>query len=481
MKQILKHCNKGGFAGHCARRRLKLMAGAWLLLLIAATLCVATGETAGVVSGLLLAVAPVAFALPDGVDFSENEKKGLKALADHFTEQFDRFAKGKLSEEEAISKMGEKLKAWADENGISKEKLQKMEDSLKEQGKALTALKERANSQPSANGLKGAFMKHFDELAKAVKEQRSGYSIKAVSEHTAGDIETTGNTVSTTTDAQLYESVKENPNLFLKRRGRQYIRDIANVTTVEEVPEVLTFMEEGDEKGTIAVVDENGLKPQVNLKLVKNQVEAKKAAGYIVVTEELMKWRKRAWAAVQRLFSDKVMRDYENLLTSQMLTNASSYISTALDDTIAEPTDFDALVAAILQLESLEFQPDVLVLNPADKWRLALTQTNNGMFILPYIQQGGQFGLLGLRVITTTKVEAGTFILGESGTWFIEEEAPQLRTGLVNDDLIHNRMTIVGELFFLSYVPSNNAGSFIKAKFADVKEALKAPAAAPSA
>ena len=152
-----------------------------------------------------------------------------------------------------------------------------------------------------------------------------------------------------------------------------------------------------------------------------------------------------------------------------------------MDDTIAEPTDFDALVAAILQLESLEFQPDVLVLNPADKWRLALTQTNNGMFILPYIQQGGQFGLLGLRVITTTKVEAGTFILGESGTWFIEEEAPQLRTGLVNDDLIHNRMTIVGELFFLSYVPSNNAGSFIKAKFADVKEALKAPAAAPGA
>lgn len=98
------------------------------------------------------------------------------------------------------------------------------------------------------------------------------------------------------------------------------------------------------------------------------------------------------------------------------------------------------------------------------------------MFILPYIQNGGEFGLLGLRVIISTEIEAGTFILGESGTWFIEEEAPQLRTGLVNDDLIHNRMTIIGEIFFLSYVPSNNAGSFIKAKFTDVKEALKKPA-----
>ena len=221
---------------------------------------------------------------------------------------------------------------------------------------------------------------------------------------------------------------------------------------------------------------ENGLKPQVHLGLVRNQVNAKKAAGYIVVTEEMMKWRTRIWAAIQRLFSDKVWRDYEKLLTTDMMTNSTGYVSTALDDTFDAPTDFDALIAAVLQLETLNFSPDVLVVNPADKWKLALTETKNGMLILPYIQNGGEFRPIGLYVITSTEVEAGTFILGESGTWFIEEEAPQLRTGMINDDLIHNRMTIIGEIFFLSYVPSNNAGSFIKAKFTDVKEALKKPA-----
>lgn len=418
------------------------------------------------------------FKLPDGVNFSDNERKGLKALADHFTEQFNEFAKGKISEEEALAKMGEKLKAWADENGISGEKLKAMEDSLKEQGATLKALKERNNSIGSERGLKAAFMKNYDGLVKAVKENRAGFQIKAVNEHTASSIETTGTSVSTSTDAYLFESVQENPELFYKRRGQQYIHDIANTSYVDEVPEVLTFWEEGDETGTIGVVEENAVKPQVNLKLVKNQVEAKKAAGYIVVTEEMLKWRTRAWAHIQRLFNDKVMRDYDDQLTTQLIAEASAYTTTALDDTIAAPTDFDALVAAMLQLENLSFRPDVLVLNPADKWKLALTQTNNGMFILPYIQQGGQFGLLGLRVIVTTKIAAGTFILGESGTWFIEQESPTLRTGFVNDDLIHNRMTVIGEIFFLSYIPSNNDGSFVKAEFATVKEALKSGAGA---
>ena len=313
-------------------------------------------------------------------------------------------------------------------------------------------------------------------MVDAIKSQKSGFSIKAVSEHDPDKIQTTTNSITTTSGAILTDSVEYNNEIFMKRRGRQYIHDIANVTRVDEVPETFVFQEEGDETGAIAVVAENGLKPQVHLDLVRNQVNAKKAAGYIVVTEELMKWRTRVWAAIQRLFSDKVWRDYEKLLTTDMMTHATGYVSTPLDDTVENPTDFDAIIAAILQLETLNFRPDVLVVNPADKWKLAMTETKNGMFILPYIQNGGEFGLLDLRVIISTEIEAGTFILGESGTWFIEEEAPQLRTGLVNDDLIHNRMTIIGEIFFLSYVPSNNAGSFIKAKFTDVKEALKKPA-----
>ena len=477
MKRILNELKKGGFAGHCARRNLKVAGGAFLFLFAIAAMCMISGSLSGMVAGTMIATVPlVAFTLPEGLGLSEKEQKGLGALAQHFNAQMAEYMKGYATEEHTLSKMQECLKEWAENNGVSTDKLKKMEESLKAQGATLQAMKERASYVPQLRGLRAAFEKDFDNLAKAIKEQRAGYSIKAVNEHDADDIQTTANSITTTSGAILTDSVQRVDRTFFKRRGRQYIEDIANVTLVDSVPETLVFDEEGDETGTIGIVTENGVKPQVHLSLIRNQVNAKKAAGYIVVTEEMMKWRPRVWAQIVRLFQDKVGRDYEDKLTLDMLANAAAYTSTPLDDTIAEPTDFDAIIAAILQLENLNYQPDVLVINPADKWKLAMTQTNNGMFILPYIQQGGQFGLLGLKVVTTTKINAGSFLIGESGTWFIEREPEQLRTGLVNDDFIHNRMTIVGEIFYLSYVPSNNAGSFVSAKFADVKEALKAPA-----
>lgn len=410
--------------------------------------------------------------LPQGVEFTEKEKAGLQAVVKHLNAQFGDFCKGLMTEQGLVDKLAESLKSWGEENGCSKAEMEKLQNIVKYQGATITAMKEKANSAPQVSGLKGAFDREFDNLKSAIKDRKAGFVIKAVSEHDGGKIITTG-AVTTTTGASLFEGDTMANELFMKRKGVQYIHDIANVTRVAEVPENYSFYEEGSEDGSIAIVAENGLKPMVNLKLIKNHVEPKKAAGYITVTEEMMKYKDIAWGHIQRLFSDKVWRDYEKLLTADLMANASAYVSTSLDDTIAEPTDFEAIIAGVLQLESLNYQPDVLVINPADKWKLALTGTPNGQLILPYIQNGGQFGLLGLRVITTTEIEAGTFVLGESSAWYVQEEAPQLRTGLVNDDFIHNRMTILGEIFFLSFVPSNNAGAFLKATFNTVKEALK--------
>ena len=317
------------------------------------------------------------FTIPTNLELSEKEQKGLSALAEYFSGQFQEFAKGKLSENEVIEKMDEKLKSWSEENGISKEKMEKMSEVLKKQGEMLSSLKEGGRVR-NVKGLRAAFEKHYDELVDAVKGHKQNFRIKAVSEHTAGKIQTTSNSISTTTSSILSDSVEHITELFMKRRGREYIHDIANVTVVDEVPEILVYDEEGAEDGSFAVVAENGLKPQVQLKLVRNQVTAKKAAGYIVVTEEMMKWRDIVWAQIQRLFRNKLERDYEAKLTDDLMTNATSYTSTALDDTVENPTDFDAIIAAVLQLESLNFSPDVLVINPADKWKLAMTETKNG-------------------------------------------------------------------------------------------------------
>jgi hypothetical protein len=337
------------------------------------------------------------------------------------------------------------------------------------------ALKE--NKAPKANltGLKKLFIENYDALKTAVKERNIALEVKAAEDPSAIDdalIESTANAISTTTGAPLQERIGFDPQFYAKRRDRQFIRDIAAVSVVAEIQETVVVDVEGSEDGSLAIVTENGLKPQVELKVIRNKYDKQKAAAFIVATEELMKFRTRLWAAIQRLFSDKVRRDYENLLTTSLLANATEYISTALDEKIKNPSKFDAIMAAMSQLESLNFNPDTLVINPADKWDMVMTKSDIGTYIMPYISQGGELKILSLHVITSNKIEAGKFLLGESETWKVEEETPRLRTGLVNDDLRHNRMTIVGEIYFISYVTSNNAGAWIMGDYADIQEAI---------
>lgn len=412
------------------------------------------------------------FKIPDNLGLTENEMKGLNALSQNLTKQFNEFSKDKISKEDMLKEMKECVNKWAEENNISKEKIQSFENSLKEQGEYLSKMKGIAHGEPA--GLKSLFVKNYNTLKESFFN-KTAIEIKAnpdVIDPTL--VMTTSNTVTSTTGAPIYENYKYDDNFYLKRSGRQYIDDLADTTIVAQVPEVYVFDEEGDTEGAIAIVKEGEIKPQLNLEIVRNQALRQKAAGYISVTEEVMIWRTRLWARIKSLFQDKVLKGFNDSLINSLTTNyTSSYTGTSLDGTIASPTDFDAIIAMILQLENLNFQPDTIVLNPADKWKLAMATTDNGQFILPFIQNGGEFKVLFLNTITSTKVPAGQVIVAESGIWKIERGLPILKTALVNDDAIKNRLTIIGEIYFIEYLPSNNAGGIVMDSLNTVKEALK--------
>ena len=74
---MFKELKKGGFAGAKARYNLRIMLGAAAFIAVAAVLCVLSGGY-GAIAGAAFAVAPV-FAIPAGLEVSDNEKKGLEA------------------------------------------------------------------------------------------------------------------------------------------------------------------------------------------------------------------------------------------------------------------------------------------------------------------------------------------------------------------------------------------------------------------
>lgn len=306
---------------------------------------------------------------------------------------------------------------------------------------------------------------------------------------------TTGNTIDENNyPLAMIESFNVIDGVVKKRRGTQYIFDIADVTTVAELEEYTTWLEEGQEQGAFAIVAEGAVKPLVSHALVRNYAKAKKVAAKYVITEEFAKFRKKALQIIQNLINDKILRDYAAILTTDLQTQAASYVGTTLDDTFVAPNDYDAIGAVAAQIETLNFFPDLLIIHPQDKWRLSLEKDSQGRYymMIPMYNPDGLVQMMGFRVLTSTYQTVGTFTLGESGLFKIEQEALTIRLGYgidfttasvngttvvtnVSSDFDNNRMRIIVENFFKDYIATNNIGSFVTASFATVKAALLKP------
>lgn len=364
---------------------------------------------------------------------------------------------------------------------------------LKKQGEDITALKEKEGEKKVAS-IRSVLKAAREKVETLYNGHQAGAEIKL--DVRAAVVMTTGNTVTGHDDlpTDLIESFSEG-QFVAKRQPREYVYDLANVTNVAEIEKYITWMEEGDVEGAFAIVAEGGLKPLISASLVRNHSEARKAAGKYVVTEEFTKFYKRAYEIIQRIIRQQILRDKADILTVDLLADAAPYTASALDGAFPadDVTDYHAIAAVAAQIESLNFSPDMLLINPQDKWRIGMAQASDGHFYLPnvpIVDPTGNLRILGFIVRTSNKIPVGNFLLGESGLWEIVQEGITVRMGYgmtvtggtsngggnvtdVQGDLDHNRFRVIVEQYFHNYIATNNEGSFVYAEFDTVKAALE--------
>lgn len=112
------------------------------------------------------------FVLPAGVEFSEDEKKGLNALGNYLKEQFEKMATGIKTQEEIIAAVKEEFGKL----GISSEKIEKLEGALKAQGVEIATMKKAAPKHEEHKTLAGAMEEVLksEDFISAYKNMRSG-------------------------------------------------------------------------------------------------------------------------------------------------------------------------------------------------------------------------------------------------------------------------------------------------------------------
>ena len=261
--------------------------------------------------------------------------------------------------------------------------------------------------------------------------------------------------------------------ICLIKYPKNYILEILTNTQVSRVPGFITKRKQKSKDGAAAVVAEGALKPLVSYVFEDVQYKPFKVAAHMEMTDELEFNYEQLYLAIIALFERDVLIDWQKELLAKFILTATPYVATPLDDTITNPNVYDAVGALILQLQALEATPDTIWMNPADLWKINLTKDSEGQYVIPPFSVDGM-NFAGLRLMTSIAINAGKLLIGDSSAWREQHSDYRLRIGYINDQLIKNKQTIVGEVESLLY-PIDCNPSWIYADITTVQAALLKP------
>ncbi len=347
----------------------------------------------------------------------------------------------------------------------------KLEAIIKTQGEALGKL---SKSGGEVEGGLESFKKEFQEAIdnntfKDLFKNKSGsktFTIKAAG--ITATIGLGGNAASIVENGSAAALLRlgDGP-VYTIDRGRPFILDFVNLGNTNSA--ALIWFDEQPKEGDFELVAEGGIKPLIQYLFERSTASYKKAAGRVIITEEFERDFPKLLSTIKSLMSIDVRNEMNDIILGDMITNASAYAYNGLDNSVDNADDYAAIGAAVAQLQSLYKVPNVLVLNPADAWRMKLTKGTDGHYIMPPFSWNGQTYEFG-TVIVDPRVAIGNFFIGDGNAYNVDLKGEiEVRIGYNQDDFIKNQYTMIVEQYFYNYISEAKKSGFIYANFAVIK------------
>lgn len=344
---------------------------------------------------------------------------------------------------------------------------------LKVQGDKIDDLVSKLNTHETVNDF-AEFKKEFESDAtkaklKEIKSNKSGsiaFTIKAAAVTTTAGVT---NSVSDATAQRIGDG-----SIYTLMRGTPWILQF--VTTGNTTAPALIWYDETQKEGDFALTPEGTIKPLVQYKFERKSSDYKKAAGRTTITEEFDQDYPRLVSTIKKLMMQDCRLEMNSIVLSDMVTNASAYAYNGLDGDIDSPDDYAAIGAALAQLQSLRYSPNVLVLNPADAWRMRLQKGSDGHWVLPPFTWNGQTYEFG-NVIVDPDVAVGNFFIGDGTVYNVLMKGDIIvRIGYASstDDFESNQYTMIVEQYFYNYITSARKAGLIYASFDTIKADIAA-------
>ena len=228
------------------------------------------------------------------------------------------------------------------------------------------------------------------------------------------------------------------------------VRDLLSVEAISG--NALTYFVMGAVEGTPAITEEGAEKPQIHPTYTAKTESLKKIAAHLKETDELLNDAPYLESVVRGRGIKAVKDAIEAYLISTIL--GTSGINVSVNTGIS----FDNLLKAKMAvLADTGFEPDAVVINPADLQTLLLAKDggNSGQYLMggpAYAPYGnGAYGaylpIWGMKVVASSKITAGTAIVGafKDGASLVSKQDEGFRVEVANqneDDFVKNMITV---------------------------------------
>jgi hypothetical protein len=273
------------------------------------------------------------------------------------------------------------------------------------------------------------------------------------------------------------------PGLVDLARNRPFIEQYANSSSTNSAR--IVWAEKYNPQGNAAFIAEGAVKPLISFEIRTIESYAKKVADKIKVSTEMLDDVDFMAAEIEKELKYQV----DIKVDAELLTGAGDGTSSAttlkgLDahvggytlTTIAttDPNNYDAIRAARAQVVSMNFDANIVFINPIDGANMDLVKDANGRpLAMEYKDANGK--VYRLTVVETNQIPVGSMLLGDITRFKIRNYKPfAVYYGWVNDDFEKNLVTIIGERRLHAYVASNDVGAFVYDTFANIKTAITA-------
>ena len=214
--------------------------------------------------------------------------------------------------------------------------------------------------------------------------------------------------------------------------------------------------------------------------------EVKKIAGYVKISKEMLEDLSFIRSEVNNDLMETLATDIDYALingaggtsvTGILNQGIATFSAGTFAAAIPSANILDVIRIAKANIESSNFMPTHVVLNPEDVAKIHLTKTLQGEYTYPmFVPMNGEMRVAELTVISSNNIAADTYIVGDFSKFNIRMRNDMaLSVGLDKDDFTRNMITILAESRLVCYIKNNAKNAFVTGTLSTDIAAITAP------